>query len=723
MKRRVRWTAWLVVVTSALAGMVVPAPAQAAAPVRVMVVGDSISQGSSGDYTWRYRLYKNLVARGVSVDMVGPRNGLFDNVANRQGDQRYADADFDRDHDATWGRAAVEEKDTIAAEVRGADPDYLLVLLGINDVVWFTDAPGADAALRSVISNARAAKPSVKIVLGSVLATARAATEPAFAAKVADLNARISAIVSTMSSAASPIALAATAHGFVAADDTYDGVHPNARGELKIAAAFQDTLAARFGLGSAYPRPLPTVPTGPLVAPRLTVGNGDGNASLRWTESPGATGYWVWTRDVTAGQAWHRLPIPLTMQYNPWTAGLLANGGEYEFKLQTTKGDDTGVYSNVVTARPTGPVPGPASLSITDVDRGAKLTWSAVPHATAYFVWTRNLSFHETTFTRLPVPIAGTTWTAGQMIAGASYEFKVQSMNGYLAGASSNVASARPTGVRPGAPTLSVATSGPKATLSWPAVPHATSYEVWTQNVTVGQTDWTKVDTPYLPITSTEFSPYLQWGQTFRYRVVPINGLLPGATSNTVRARLASDQYNEIVAWMAGQVRTNTVSPQAQEIRSFLSPDCYRGNPDAAAGCLATGLLKWRSLVCTGCVWDHKPVIASFWDDRDKYFADVLPGTSLKIYYDVWSNIHYGYVGAAVGIDRDTLITGSHVSEGAGHTDAGDDLSINIGVDLYNAHGATGLTAARLDAAVRTHLGRWQAATGNGQVRPVDDFS
>src|SRR5690606_5359517 len=41
---------------------------------KIMITGDSISQGSSGDYTWRYRLYKHLTANGVTPDFVGPYN-------------------------------------------------------------------------------------------------------------------------------------------------------------------------------------------------------------------------------------------------------------------------------------------------------------------------------------------------------------------------------------------------------------------------------------------------------------------------------------------------------------------------------------------------------------------------------------------------------------------------------------------------------------------------
>ena len=906
MFRRIALRAFLIAVLALLG--IVPTyggspAARAAGTPRVMVVGDSISQGSSGDWTWRYRLFRHLTDSGVAVDMVGPRSDLFNNVTNQQGDMRYADSAFDADHDSTWGRAAYDEKNTIASEVSTAQPDYVLVLLGVNDLAWLTDAPTAEQSLRTLVTNARSAKPDVRLVIGHVLPTERADTDTDFAAKVADLNGRITSIVSSMSTTQSPIALANTTAGFVASTDTYDGTHPNARGEYKIAAAFQDSLSATYGLGPVFSRPLPTVAIGPRTAPVLTTTNGNGQVTISWTESPGATGYWVWTRNVTDGGTWQRLPFPLAMSNSPWVSALLSNGGTYEYKLETTKGHDTGVfsnvatgrptgptpggtalsiasgdgqakltwtavpnataqyvwtrdvtnggdwgrlpiglggttwtsaglrnggtyeyklqsyngylagsysnvvtarptgptpagtslsvssgdrkaslswgsvanatefyvwtrnvtegeawgrlpiplggtswtstglrnggtyeyklqsmngyqagsYSNVVTARPTGPTPGATTLTVTPVNRGAALTWTAVPSATEYYIWVRNLTMQETTFTKLPIPIAGTSWTAGDMVAGASYEFKVQSMNGYIAGGTSSAKPVVPTGVRPAAPTVTVTYAGSTATLDWAAVSNATAYEIYEKNLNDGATTFTKIGM-WAPWTSTQYTPYVQWGQTIQYYVVPMNGLLAGTASNVARVRLPSNQYNEIAAWMAGEIRTNAVSDVVNDIKWALSSSCT-GNPyGGGLGCLSYAATKWHDLVCTGCVWDHKPIIAQTWDDRDRYFADV-PGTGWKIYYDVWSNIHYGYVGRAAGWSRSDLITGSHISEGAGHTDAGDDLSINIGMDLYEQYGATGLTTARLDAAIRSHLADWRSLTGDLQVRAIDNFS
>ena len=64
------------------AGVTVPSAAGAedVDPVRILLVGDSVTQGSAGDWTWRYRLWKHFDAAGVAVDFVGPRNDLYDNV-------------------------------------------------------------------------------------------------------------------------------------------------------------------------------------------------------------------------------------------------------------------------------------------------------------------------------------------------------------------------------------------------------------------------------------------------------------------------------------------------------------------------------------------------------------------------------------------------------------------------------------------------------------------
>jgi hypothetical protein len=318
---------------------------------RIMIVGDSISQGSSGDYTWQYRLYEHLRADGVSPQMVGPNNWLFNNVTNVEGDCSYADPKFEDANDAVWGLTLFSQIDTIGATVTTYQPDYLLVLLGLDDIYWYgISQPDMAANLASFIAAARTTRPNIRIVLGLIPPDIHQQTDPAFAANVAAYNQTISSTASQLSTAASPIAVAQDGTDINVAADLWDGTHPNANGEVKIAAGFADALASQFQLGSAYPTPFPVLPTGPLTHPQLTVTPSAtaGQALLSWTLAPGANAYYVYQKNVTQGDTtFTKLPWPLSPTQNPWTAGLLVTGDTYDYELQACKGADCGAFSNV----------------------------------------------------------------------------------------------------------------------------------------------------------------------------------------------------------------------------------------------------------------------------------------------------------------------------------------------------------------------------------------
>jgi hypothetical protein len=330
-----------------------PSPSATNTPARprIMIVGDSITQGSAGDYTWQYRLYEHLRADGVRPRMVGPYGWLFNNVTNVQRDHSYADPSFQHANDATWGLVLFREKDAIAGKVSTYRPDYLLVLLGLNDLFWYgTSQSDMAQNLVSFIVAARSARPQIRIVLGLIPPDIHERNNPSFAASVAAYNQAIRSTASQLSTASSPIAVAHDGTGVSITADLWDGTHPNANGEIKIAAGFADVLARRFHLGSAYPRPFPVLPTGPLTPPRLTVTPSATarQAVLSWTLSPGAEGYYVYLEDVTRGDTtFTRLPWPLSPEQNPWTVRLLNSGDTYAFELQACKGVDCGAFSNM----------------------------------------------------------------------------------------------------------------------------------------------------------------------------------------------------------------------------------------------------------------------------------------------------------------------------------------------------------------------------------------
>jgi hypothetical protein len=231
---------------------------------KIMIIGDSITEGSQGDYTWRYWLWKHLTAHVAGeLHFVGPRHGLDDLSEDTPNEDSmdYADPAFENAHDSLWGQPYTAIMTAIEDHVREYRPDILLTLLGINDFAWYgEDAFEVEQDLRIYIAEARRARRDVKFAFGHVLPTARAAGDPAFGATVSEFNNRLDKTAAELSLDFSPIVVVPADGGFDAASHTWDGTHPNTRGELRIAAAFGDTLWESFGLGAPYPRPLPDIP-------------------------------------------------------------------------------------------------------------------------------------------------------------------------------------------------------------------------------------------------------------------------------------------------------------------------------------------------------------------------------------------------------------------------------------------------------------------------------
>ena len=79
------------------------------------------------------------------------------------------DANFDSDHFGAWGRQLQQDAVLIGGLVQTYQPDYLLVMLGFNDVGWFiSDAEGTFANMQTFISEARAAKSDIKMALANI---------------------------------------------------------------------------------------------------------------------------------------------------------------------------------------------------------------------------------------------------------------------------------------------------------------------------------------------------------------------------------------------------------------------------------------------------------------------------------------------------------------------------------------------------------------------------
>lgn len=193
-----------------------------------------------------------------------------------------------------------------------------------------------------------------------------------------------------------------------------------------------------------------------------------------------------------------------------------------------------------------------------------------------------------------------------------------------------------------------------------------------------------------------------------------------------------TDGAIKIADYILKEIKANVRSQTAETIRYLIDEDTLKQRraewnklpfyaklapfpkPD-----LPAAMAVWYQTVKTGSTWDHKPIIRK----KFKSVAVTRPLESKQMsesyyhkykgydfYLDVWSNIHYGYVGLSVGFSEALLLKGStweqNMTPGAMGNDTLDDItSMKIGFELYHLFGkyATKLTSQHiLDALVNT---------------------
>ncbi|PDP88316.1 GDSL family lipase [Glycomyces fuscus] len=379
--------------------------------LRVMVVGDSLSQGSSGDYTWRYHLWSHLRESDVEVDFVGPYDGMYALAEQEFGNQDYADPDFDTDHAARWGTTA-QDLSTEAARVAAEyQPHYLLLLAGTEDILAGGDADSALEGVGETVSTVRVVRGQTRFVLGELPPV----EDPRADAEIDRFNMGLVDLAEQLTSSASPVVVARVADGYASTSDNWDEAHPNTRGELKIAAAFADALADPLGVGRTYQRPLPELAVGPATAPEPVAEESDDGLVLSWDAVPGATDYRVVQRR-TGPDPDEAAVLPVEVRTDGDSRSVLVealfSGAGYEFVVRSFKGRDEGAASEPLQwVWNDEPPPGPSWLRA--VDGGAAVEWEDVEEASHYEVWVRALECAVADDRRAPLdggryaPVAG----------------------------------------------------------------------------------------------------------------------------------------------------------------------------------------------------------------------------------------------------------------------------------------------------------------------------
>jgi hypothetical protein len=72
-----------------------------------------------------------------------------------------------------------------------------------------------------------------------------------------------------------------------------------------------------------------------------------------------------------------------------------------------------------------------------------------------------------------------------------------------------------------------------------------------------------------------------------------------------------------------------------------------------------TALMLWTGKVMQDAEWDHKPKLRRLFPSPTTRTSVWHTYGSTQYFHDIWSNIHYGYVGAAAGFTDAVLLDGA----------------------------------------------------------------
>lgn len=296
---------------------------------RILLVGDSITQGMTGDHTWRYRAYHLLLDQSVVPDFVGYRTDTIDPVTKERVED-YADPDFDRDHAGVAGMTATDPEYDVVGLTAATRPDLVVVSLGVNDALQGHDPDDVAAGLRAIVDDVRSVAPYADVVLAEQTTT--------WLPGVPAVNERIRALADELDTERSRVALARVPAGYDATGDTWDGIHPNAVGEIAIA---HEVVAALSELGyAAKPATVQDLPApGPdrSVEGARVVDRSPTSLRLAWSLPRGVTKVHIEGRDLTTGGRWTPLATSAWGAEEQLLQGF-APGHSYELRLRPSRG-------------------------------------------------------------------------------------------------------------------------------------------------------------------------------------------------------------------------------------------------------------------------------------------------------------------------------------------------------------------------------------------------
>ncbi|MEV4313661.1 ricin-type beta-trefoil lectin domain protein [Actinocrispum sp. NPDC049592] len=268
---------------AAVAGVslfVVPASAESNGGVRVMPLGDSITEGTQVPGGYRIGLWQRVVSGGYRVDFVGSQ---FNGPAGLG----------DHDHEGHPGWRIDQIDASIVTWLRNTTPHTVLLHIGTNDILQNFNVGTAPARLSALVDHITATVPAAEVFVATIIPLANSGQE----AQVRTFNATIPGMVQSKVNAGKHVHLV-DMHAALTAADLIDGVHPTANGYDKMAATWYSALRSVPGsIGDPGQPPAAQHIVGTQSGRCVDVPNTNGTQARLWDCGTQAAQSWTRTAD------------------------------------------------------------------------------------------------------------------------------------------------------------------------------------------------------------------------------------------------------------------------------------------------------------------------------------------------------------------------------------------------------------------------------------------
>jgi lysophospholipase L1-like esterase len=351
-----------------------PAQAESNGGVRVMPLGDSITDGYNVPGGYRIGLWQKAVSAGYKVDFVG--SGF--NGPSSLGDH---------DHEGHSGWTISQIDANVNTWLRNTNPRTVLLHIGTNDM--YGDTSGAPGRLGTLIDHITSAAPNADVFVATIITSSGRDTT------IRNFNNAIPGLVQSRANAGKHVHLV-NMYPALSGSDLADGIHPNSGGYQKMANVWFSALQAVPGsIGNGTPVTTPPTTTTTTTRPPTTTTTTPPTTTTTTTTPP------TTTITTTSGGG------PVTTTTTSATGGCTAtyklvndwgSGFQGEVTVKNAGGGSISGWSVGMTF--------PSGVSVNNI-------WGGTPSASSGAVSVQNAAYNGTI-------AAGATTTFGFVLNGGS---------------------------------------------------------------------------------------------------------------------------------------------------------------------------------------------------------------------------------------------------------------------------------------------------------------